>query len=347
MGGTPPVWTFRGYELDADSFISALVELYRGEIDRSNTWRTRLDETTNSAILVCAGTVLAALALPTQATFITIFGGLLMALCLWVETRRYRYYELWSYRVRLMETDFFAAMLVPPFRPSEDWSESLANALLQPEFPVTVWEALGRRFRRNYMGLYLLLAGAWGGMAYLWPTPAPDLATIFRRADLGALPGEVVVALGAGAYLGLFLMGFITTRLHAATGEVLPKYEAPLPGLELWQLPTEAPPGKTTSTAPRAARPSRPRPQALALVITLKPQAVSQRILQELRRGLTTLSGVGAFTQQERQVLLVALTITEIAHLKSIVRAEDPNAFIIVVPAREIFGRGFKSLFEG
>lgn len=346
MAGKPPVWTFRGYELDADSFISALVELYRGEIDRSNTWRTRLDATTNSAIVVCAGTVLAALILPDRATFIMLFGGLLVALCLWVETRRYRYYELWSYRVRLMETDFFAAMLVPPFRPSEDWSESLANALLQPEFPITIWEALGRRFRRNYMGLYILLAGAWGGLAYLWPTPAPDLNTVFRRADLGALPGEAVVALAGAAYLGLFLMGFITTRLHAATGEVLPKYQAGLPGLEGWQTPpAEAAPGKPPD--PRTARPSRPRPQALALVITLKPDLVTQRILKELRRGLTTLSGTGAFTRQERPVLLVALTITEIAQLKSIVRAEDPNAFIIVVPAREIFGRGFKSLFEG
>lgn len=343
MAGKPPVWTFRGYELDADSFISALVELYRGEIDRSNTWRTRLDDTTNSAIMVCAGTVLAALLLPAQATLVALCGGLLIALCLWVETRRYRYYELWSYRVRLMETDFFAAMLVPPFRPSEDWSESLANALLQPEFPITVWEALGRRFRRNYLGLYLLLAGAWAGVTYLMPTPASEVTTFVRRADLGAFPGEAIIILGLLAYLGLFIMGYVTTRLHAATGEVLPKYGATLPGLDGWQTAPDTPASKTD---PGTARPSRPRPQVLALVITLKPESVTQRILQELRRGLTNLSGVGAFTQQERRVLLVALTITEIAHLKGIVRAEDPNAFIIIVPAREIFGRGFRSLFE-
>jgi uncharacterized membrane protein len=33
--------------------------------------------------------------------------------------------DLGSYRVRLMETDFYAAVLVPPFRPSPEWAEGL------------------------------------------------------------------------------------------------------------------------------------------------------------------------------------------------------------------------------
>ncbi len=41
----------------------------------------------------------------------------LVTLFLWIEARRYRYYELWSLRARLVETDSFAAMLVPPFSP--------------------------------------------------------------------------------------------------------------------------------------------------------------------------------------------------------------------------------------
>jgi uncharacterized membrane protein len=45
--------------------------------------------------------------------------------------------------VRLMETDFFAAMLVPPFHPSPDWAEALAENLLLPHFPISTWEALG------------------------------------------------------------------------------------------------------------------------------------------------------------------------------------------------------------
>ena len=44
--------------------------------------------------------------------------------------------------------DFFAAMLVPPFRPAADWAESLADNLLHPRFTISVGEAVGRRLRR-------------------------------------------------------------------------------------------------------------------------------------------------------------------------------------------------------
>jgi uncharacterized membrane-anchored protein YitT (DUF2179 family) len=41
---------------------------------------------------------------------------------------------------------------------------------------------------------------------------------------------------------------------------------------------------------------------------------------------------------------MIAVTVTEIAQLKSLVHAEDPNAFVIVTPAKEILGRGFQPL---
>jgi uncharacterized membrane protein len=40
---------------------------------------------------------------------------------------------VWSFRIRLLETDYFAAMLVPPFHPSPDWAETLASSLLRPK----------------------------------------------------------------------------------------------------------------------------------------------------------------------------------------------------------------------
>jgi uncharacterized membrane-anchored protein YitT (DUF2179 family) len=52
------------------------------------------------------------------------------------------------------------------------------------------------------------------------------------------------------------------------------------------------------------------------------------------------------YTGQAHSVLLVGLTVTEVGKLKSLVREEAPNAFVIVSPAQEIFGRGFSSLGE-
>ena len=41
---------------------------------------------------------------------------------------------------------------------------------------------------------------------------------------------------------------------------------------------------------------------------------------------------------------MVAATVTEIAQLKALVHAEDPNAFVVVTPAQEVLGRGFLPL---
>ena len=71
---------------------------------------------------------------------------------------------------------------------------------------------------------------------------------------------------------------------------------------------------------------------------------MADRILKDLRRGVTALHGRGMYTQQDRDVLVVAVTVTEMNRLKAIVNAQDPNAFVIVSPAREVLGRGFQPL---
>jgi uncharacterized membrane-anchored protein YitT (DUF2179 family) len=82
----------------------------------------------------------------------------------------------------------------------------------------------------------------------------------------------------------------------------------------------------------------------LALIITDKTEAVSNRILTDLRRGVTAMPGKGMYTGREHSVLMCALTITEVHNLKSAVAKEDPRAFVIVSPAQEVLGRGFNPL---
>ena len=142
-------------------FTTAMVHYYRAEIQRSNTWRTRLDATTYWAVVTAGAALSFSLSSPNNHYGVIILDTLLISLFLWIEARRYRYYELWSYRARLLETDFFAAMLVPPFKPHPDWAEALAESLYQPEFPISMWEAIGRRLRRNYLWMYFILACAW------------------------------------------------------------------------------------------------------------------------------------------------------------------------------------------
>ena len=97
--------------------------------------------------------------------------------------------------------------------------------------------------------------------------------------------------------------------------------------------------GQKTWLAPRHRR-----RQLLALIITGNAEVVSNRIISDLRRGVTALEGKGMYTGSDRTVLMCALTVTEVHNLKSAVATEDPEAFVIVSPVQEILGRGFNTL---
>jgi uncharacterized membrane protein len=341
-GTAEPVWTYRGYQLRASEFTTAMVHLFRAEVQRANVWRQRLDTTTNWAVVTTGAVISFAFSSAGSSDHrVIILNVLLVTLFLFIEARRDRYYELWSSRIRLMETDFFAAMLVPPFHPAADWAESLAENLLHPQFPVSLWEAFGRRFRRNYLWIYVILGLAWVAKVWLQPVTATSWAEFIHRAQIGTIPGGMVVAAGVLFNGLLMLIGLLTVGLQQATGEVLPRYPVfGLRGLD----------SLLRSRAPRGAgrqawsRPSRRRQQLLAFIVTDQAETVAEQILRDMRRGVTALSGMGMYTHQPRAVLMCALTVTEVAHLKHIVASLDPGAFVMISPVQEALGKGFVPL---
>jgi uncharacterized membrane protein len=339
-GADDTVWTYRGYRMRASEFNTAWVHFYRAEVQRANTWRNRLDTTTNWAI-VLAGTAItftlsdsahhhALLLLTIALTFIFLF----------VEARRYRYFELWSYRIRLIETDYYAAMLVPPFRPSPDWAETLADSLLRPRFPISIWEAVGRRFRRNYFAIFAALIVVWLFKLYIFPTPALNWSEVAARASIGFFAGERVLLLMSAFVLAMLALGLGTTLLQETTGEVLPRNTL------LERLIRRASRRADGTVRPWQAwqRPSARREEYLTMIITDQDEAIAERILKELQRGVTRLRGEGMYTHQTRAVLLCALTTTEIEPLKRVVRVVDPKSFVVVMPAAEVAGLGFVPL---
>jgi uncharacterized membrane protein len=339
-----PVWTYRGYHLRASEFTTAMVHFFRAEVQRANVWRQRLDTTTNWAV-VTTGAAISFAYSRTQVEDhrLIILNVLLVTLFLYIEARRYRYYELWSYRVRLMETDFFATMLVPPFHPAPDWAESLAENLLHPQYPISLLEAVGRRLRRNYIWIYVILGLAWLSKVWLHPSPAASGQEFLARAAIGTVPGMIVLFAGIILNGILVLLALLTVGLQRASGEVLPRYEDfRLPGL----LDRGAEPTKGAGSWRAWFRPSRQRQRLLAYIITDQPQAVSERILRQMNRGVTALSGTGMYTQRPHSILMCALTVTEVAQLKSLVSTADPNAFVVVSPAQEILGKGFTPLSD-
>ena len=81
----------------------------------------------------------------------------------------------------------------------------------------------------------------------------------------------------------------------------------------------------------------------VAYIISSYPKEVSQAILGELDRGVTVLHGMGAWSGEEKKVLLCAFKQRQIVPLKRIIRAIDPEAFLIVCNAHEVLGDGFRS----
>ncbi len=323
------VWTFRGYKLKTSEFTTAMVHLFRAEVQRANVWRQRLDTTTNWAVITTGAALSYTFTQTEGSHFIFLLNILLVTIFLMMEARRYRYYELWASRVRLMETDFYAAMLVPPFQPAADWAESLAESLLTPSFPISNREAIGRRLRRNYLWIYAVVGLAWLANLWLIPTPVTSLESFIARASIGGLPGLTVIGIVGLYFILLGILAVSTLRLRQATGEVLPRYNLP----DIHHDPRKA-----------WYRPKSRRQQLLTFIITDHPDQVSAQILSEMNRGATIVSGKGAFTGDPHGILMVALTVTEITQLKNLVAQIDPQAFVVVSPAQSIYGGGFSPL---
>lgn len=77
------------------------------------------------------------------------------------------------------------------------------------------------------------------------------------------------------------------------------------------------------------------------LIISENSADIAEAIMYEIKRGVTFLHGQGAFSGNERNVIMVVVSLTEVAKLKMIVNVLDKNAFLIMMSASEIMGRGF------
>ncbi len=186
-----------------------MVQLYRGELGRSDRWRTRLDTTTNWALTVTAATISFSFG-SAQTSHVTLLVGLWLVLTFLVlEARRYRYYDLWNRRVRLLEDGYWAPLLRhEPVDP--DALRELAVELSRPQLQLSFVSAVATRISRAYGSLFVLLVGAWGVKLYSHPRRADTWEGLLDRARVGPLSGELVLL-----SVVLFVLGLAATWLLA------------------------------------------------------------------------------------------------------------------------------------
>lgn len=78
-----------------------------------------------------------------------------------------------------------------------------------------------------------------------------------------------------------------------------------------------------------------------AQIISTKHERIAERILLELNRGVTAYRCTGAYTGEEKVMLLCVIKTEQIASLKNIVQQEDPRAFVVLSNTNEVMGKGF------
>ena len=79
-------------------------------------------------------------------------------------------------------------------------------------------------------------------------------------------------------------------------------------------------------------------------IISAKQDAIKQKLLENLHRGITIFNAKGGFSNEDRPVLLCIISAQELARLKFIVRMEDERAFVFITAANEVLGEGFDRL---
>lgn len=80
----------------------------------------------------------------------------------------------------------------------------------------------------------------------------------------------------------------------------------------------------------------------VALIVSDRHKTIARAIHEKLHRGVTVLNGQGAYSGQEKQVLLTALRKRQAAELKNLIIDIDPHAFIILQESHQVLGEGFK-----
>ena len=76
-------------------------------------------------------------------------------------------------------------------------------------------------------------------------------------------------------------------------------------------------------------------------VVCKNPEPICDFIVKELNRSATTVQGTGAFSGQDRYLILTALNRMQAVKLRNFIKTQEPDAFILISNTSEIIGKGF------
>lgn len=204
---------YEAKSLERQEYIAAIVHLYRGELYRANSWRMRLDNTTNWSIITTAGLMTFSFDGQNHTHWVLIIGMLLITAFLSFEARRFRFFDVWRYRVRKIEENFYGPILRrDPVSPDAAWGARVAEDLLHPVFKISFRAAFRARFVRNYWVIYAALVGGWVLKVLLLPEPVETWAQLKANLSGGIIPWQLPVGIVAAVIVNLMVVWALFPR---------------------------------------------------------------------------------------------------------------------------------------
>lgn len=175
---------------------------YRGELGRATSWRAGLDRTTNWSVGLVATLITWTFPATDNPHYIILGSLAVVTVFPVVDARRYRIYDIWRSRVRLVEKNVFANAADPEGVIHKRWRELLADNLSDPRFKMPLFEAVPRRPKRVYLPLISIIVASWVIRITLFVLEG---VSGWGASSIATVPGDLVV--GAVSLFYLTMVG--------------------------------------------------------------------------------------------------------------------------------------------
>ena len=201
-------------------YVNAMSHFYRGELGRSMVWRQRLDVTTNWAITSSTAIITIAFSAREVPHIIFFFNLAIVTVLLWIESRRYRFYDAFRARIRMLEAHFLVPMVMENRELLQgEWKKLVCEDLILPSFKITKLEAIGRRMKRNYMFIFILILIAWLTKIFLHASaPINDVVSFYRALRIGHIPSWMVAMVFVGTFVSVISITIYVSK--RSSGEI-------------------------------------------------------------------------------------------------------------------------------
>ncbi len=195
-------------------YVNAMVHFYRGELGRIMIWRQRLDVTTTWAITSTTTIIGAAFSFRDIPHIIFFFNLALVWIMLWIEARRYRFYDAFRGRVRMLESHFLVPMVSQNPRILDgEWRRLVCEDLILPSFKISKLEALGRRLKRNYVFIFAIIMIAWTLKVFIHAgTPVHTFGQFYSALAVNELPAWLAAIVYFGTIITVIALFLYVSR---------------------------------------------------------------------------------------------------------------------------------------